>query len=175
MISLIKRGFLSLSLPDGEDVMLGETFSAVLFKMHRLLFCHCSVKLPFGLQENCFVLVCRYLFALQIKQDISSGRLTCNDTSAALMVSHIIQCKYLKAVFSFGSREHRVLPGKITVYLTRNSSSNIVMKHFPFPHLLIISVLHMIHHLALLLPNKYSLCPGEHCTATKSPIETSRG
>lgn len=52
--------------------------------------------------------VCRYLFALQIKQDISSGRLTCNDTSAALMVSHIIQCKYLKAVFSFGSRDHRL-------------------------------------------------------------------
>ncbi|XP_060944599.1 FERM, ARHGEF and pleckstrin domain-containing protein 1 [Limanda limanda] len=33
----------------------------------------------------------RYLFALQIKQDISSGRLTCNDSSAALIVSHIIQ------------------------------------------------------------------------------------
>ncbi|KAM8856565.1 FERM, ARHGEF and pleckstrin domain-containing protein 1-like [Spinachia spinachia] len=33
----------------------------------------------------------RYLFALQIKRDISCGRLTCNDTSAALMVSHIIQ------------------------------------------------------------------------------------
>ncbi|XP_068428308.1 FERM, ARHGEF and pleckstrin domain-containing protein 1 isoform X1 [Clinocottus analis] len=32
-----------------------------------------------------------YLFALQIKQDVSCGRLTCNDTSAALMVSHIIQ------------------------------------------------------------------------------------
>ncbi|XP_028992331.1 FERM, ARHGEF and pleckstrin domain-containing protein 1 isoform X2 [Betta splendens] len=33
----------------------------------------------------------RYLFALQIKQDLCSGRLTCNDSSAALMVSHIIQ------------------------------------------------------------------------------------
>ncbi|KAL6100864.1 farp1 [Pungitius sinensis] len=33
----------------------------------------------------------RYLFALQIKQDVSCGRLTCNDNSAALMVSHIIQ------------------------------------------------------------------------------------
>uniref|UniRef100_A0A3Q4BWR8 FERM, ARHGEF and pleckstrin domain-containing protein 1 n=1 Tax=Mola mola TaxID=94237 RepID=A0A3Q4BWR8_MOLML len=33
----------------------------------------------------------RYLFALQIKQDVSCGRLTCNDTSAALMVSNIIQ------------------------------------------------------------------------------------
>ncbi|KAM4557930.1 FERM, ARHGEF and pleckstrin domain-containing protein 1 [Odontesthes bonariensis] len=33
----------------------------------------------------------RYLFALQIKQDLSCGHLTCNDSSAALMVSHIIQ------------------------------------------------------------------------------------
>ncbi|XP_016894044.1 FERM, ARHGEF and pleckstrin domain-containing protein 1-like isoform X3 [Cynoglossus semilaevis] len=33
----------------------------------------------------------RYLFALQIKQDLACGRLICNDTSAALMVSHIIQ------------------------------------------------------------------------------------
>ncbi|XP_023271633.1 FERM, ARHGEF and pleckstrin domain-containing protein 1-like isoform X2 [Seriola lalandi dorsalis] len=33
----------------------------------------------------------RYLFALQIKQDLSCGRLTCNDSSAALMVSNIIQ------------------------------------------------------------------------------------
>ncbi|XP_023698321.2 FERM, ARHGEF and pleckstrin domain-containing protein 1-like isoform X2 [Paramormyrops kingsleyae] len=33
----------------------------------------------------------RYLFALQIKQDLASGRLVCNDSSAALLVSHIIQ------------------------------------------------------------------------------------
>ncbi|XP_068165069.1 FERM, ARHGEF and pleckstrin domain-containing protein 1-like isoform X2 [Antennarius striatus] len=33
----------------------------------------------------------RYLFALQIKRDLACGRLMCNDTSAALMVSHIIQ------------------------------------------------------------------------------------
>ncbi|XP_067842681.1 FERM, ARHGEF and pleckstrin domain-containing protein 1 isoform X2 [Heptranchias perlo] len=33
----------------------------------------------------------RYLFALQIKQDLASGRMTCNETSAALLVSHIIQ------------------------------------------------------------------------------------
>lgn len=52
-----------------------------------------------------FVFVSRYLFALQIKQDVSCGRLTCNDTSAALMVSHIIQCKFLRAVSSFSSRE----------------------------------------------------------------------
>ncbi|XP_031414864.1 FERM, ARHGEF and pleckstrin domain-containing protein 1 isoform X2 [Clupea harengus] len=33
----------------------------------------------------------RYLFALQIKYDLACGRLTCNDSSAALLVSHIIQ------------------------------------------------------------------------------------
>ncbi|KAJ8003351.1 hypothetical protein DPEC_G00147440 [Dallia pectoralis] len=33
----------------------------------------------------------RYLFALQIKHDLACGRLTCNDTSSALMVSHIVQ------------------------------------------------------------------------------------
>ncbi|XP_052366056.1 FERM, ARHGEF and pleckstrin domain-containing protein 1-like, partial [Oncorhynchus keta] len=32
-----------------------------------------------------------YLFALQIKHDLACGRLTCNDTSAALLVSHIVQ------------------------------------------------------------------------------------
>ncbi|KAM6949270.1 uncharacterized protein FYW47_015675 [Aplochiton taeniatus] len=33
----------------------------------------------------------RYLFALQIKQDLSNSSLTCNDNSAALLVSHILQ------------------------------------------------------------------------------------
>uniref|UniRef100_A0A6Q2YBF5 FERM, ARHGEF and pleckstrin domain-containing protein 1 n=1 Tax=Esox lucius TaxID=8010 RepID=A0A6Q2YBF5_ESOLU len=33
----------------------------------------------------------RYLFALQIKHDLACGRLTCNDSSAALLVSHVIQ------------------------------------------------------------------------------------
>ncbi|XP_068615820.1 FERM domain-containing protein 7-like [Brachionichthys hirsutus] len=33
----------------------------------------------------------RYLFALQMKQDLSNGSLTCHDNSAALLVSHILQ------------------------------------------------------------------------------------
>lgn len=36
----------------------------------------------------------RYLFALQIKQDLSNGSLTCHDNSAALLVSHILQCRF---------------------------------------------------------------------------------
>ncbi|KAI5090191.1 FERM domain-containing protein 7-like [Silurus meridionalis] len=35
----------------------------------------------------------RYLFALQIKQDLANGSLTCNDNSAALLVSHILQAE----------------------------------------------------------------------------------
>ncbi|KAM3933531.1 FERM, ARHGEF and pleckstrin domain-containing protein 1 isoform 1-T1 [Leptodactylus fuscus] len=33
----------------------------------------------------------RYLFALQVKQDLAQGKLTCNDSSAALLISHIVQ------------------------------------------------------------------------------------
>ncbi|KAM9835380.1 FERM domain-containing protein 7 isoform X2 [Syngnathus typhle] len=33
----------------------------------------------------------RYLFALQVKQDLTNGSLTCNDNSAALLVAHILQ------------------------------------------------------------------------------------
>lgn len=33
----------------------------------------------------------RYLFALQVKQDMVHGRLTCNESSAALLISHIVQ------------------------------------------------------------------------------------
>uniref|UniRef100_A0A8C9TFR3 FERM, ARHGEF and pleckstrin domain-containing protein 1 n=1 Tax=Scleropages formosus TaxID=113540 RepID=A0A8C9TFR3_SCLFO len=33
----------------------------------------------------------RYLFALQIKYDLACGHLTCNESSAALLVSHIVQ------------------------------------------------------------------------------------
>ncbi|ROJ62472.1 FERM domain-containing protein 7 [Anabarilius grahami] len=35
----------------------------------------------------------RYLFALQIKQDLSNGSLTCNDNSAALLVSYLLQAE----------------------------------------------------------------------------------
>ncbi|KAM4044201.1 FERM, ARHGEF and pleckstrin domain-containing protein 1 isoform 1-T1 [Anomaloglossus baeobatrachus] len=33
----------------------------------------------------------RYLFALQVKQDLAQGKLTCNESSAALLISHIVQ------------------------------------------------------------------------------------
>ncbi|XP_044146546.1 FERM, ARHGEF and pleckstrin domain-containing protein 1-like [Bufo gargarizans] len=33
----------------------------------------------------------RYLFALQVKQDLAQGKLTCNESSADLLISHIVQ------------------------------------------------------------------------------------
>uniref|UniRef100_A0A8D0F8L4 FERM, ARH/RhoGEF and pleckstrin domain protein 2 n=1 Tax=Strix occidentalis caurina TaxID=311401 RepID=A0A8D0F8L4_STROC len=36
----------------------------------------------------------RYLFALQIKRDLAEERLTCSDNTAALLVSHLLQCEY---------------------------------------------------------------------------------
>ena len=36
----------------------------------------------------------RYLFSLQIKRDLATGLLQCNDNTAALMASYIVQCKY---------------------------------------------------------------------------------
>ena len=41
--------------------------------------------------------VCRYLFALQVKQDLAQGRLACNENSAALLISHIVQCKFFRS------------------------------------------------------------------------------
>ena len=36
----------------------------------------------------------RYLFSLQIKRDLATGLLQCNDNTAALMASYIVQCKF---------------------------------------------------------------------------------
>uniref|UniRef100_A0A6Q2ZMR9 FERM, ARHGEF and pleckstrin domain-containing protein 1 n=1 Tax=Esox lucius TaxID=8010 RepID=A0A6Q2ZMR9_ESOLU len=67
----------------------------------------------------------RYLFALQIKHDLACGRLTCNDTSAALLVSHIVQSEIgdFDEVQSFQHLLHNkympdqdVLMDKITEY-----------------------------------------------------------
>jgi len=35
----------------------------------------------------------RYLFALQIKRDLASGHFVCNDATAALLVSYVIQAE----------------------------------------------------------------------------------
>lgn len=41
---------------------------------------------------SCFEFLSRYLFALQLKRDLLEERLPCAATTAALLVSHLLQC-----------------------------------------------------------------------------------
>lgn len=70
----------------------------------------CLSSLPRSLlflSVSFIVSVSRYLFALQIKRDLACGHLICNDTSAALMVSHIIQCKCNTHTHLIAARERK--------------------------------------------------------------------
>lgn len=40
----------------------------------------------------------RYLFCLQIKRDLAQGLLQCNDNTAALMASYIVQGNYIFSI-----------------------------------------------------------------------------
>ena len=40
------------------------------------------------------ILIFRYLFALQIKRDLSTGSMPCQEHTAVLLASYIVQCKY---------------------------------------------------------------------------------
>ncbi|MGH0157250.1 UNVERIFIED_CONTAM: hypothetical protein FKN15_059913 [Acipenser sinensis] len=51
----------------------------------------CTVSLQWAANGTLFGGQLVYLFALQIRQDLANGGLPCNDNSAALMVSHILQ------------------------------------------------------------------------------------
>lgn len=35
----------------------------------------------------------RYLFSLQIKRDLMEGQLNCTENTAALLASHLVQCR----------------------------------------------------------------------------------
>lgn len=43
----------------------------------------------------------RYLFCLQIKRDLSHGHMQCNDNTAALMASYIVQGKNKHFIINF--------------------------------------------------------------------------
>lgn len=47
---------------------------------------------PLELISVMFELPSRYLFALQLRRDLLEERLTCTDTTAALLTSHLLQC-----------------------------------------------------------------------------------
>ncbi|XP_032494514.1 FERM, ARHGEF and pleckstrin domain-containing protein 2 isoform X2 [Phocoena sinus] len=57
----------------------------------------------------------RYLFALQLKRDLLEERLTCTDTTAALLASHLLQAEigdYEEALVREHLRAHEYLPGQ---------------------------------------------------------------
>ncbi|XP_007470032.1 PREDICTED: FERM, RhoGEF and pleckstrin domain-containing protein 2 [Lipotes vexillifer] len=57
----------------------------------------------------------RYLFALQLKRDLLEERLTCTDTTAALLASHLLQAEigdYEEALVREHLQAHEYLPGQ---------------------------------------------------------------
>uniref|UniRef100_A0A8C6SP54 FERM, ARHGEF and pleckstrin domain-containing protein 1 n=1 Tax=Neogobius melanostomus TaxID=47308 RepID=A0A8C6SP54_9GOBI len=86
-MNLIEADYFGLEYQNHQKMML--LFSLTLIFV--IMIFHTGPKntiLRFAVK---FFPLITYLFALQVKQDLSCGRLTCNDTSAALLVSHIIQ------------------------------------------------------------------------------------
>uniref|UniRef100_A0A8C1YAH8 FERM, ARHGEF and pleckstrin domain-containing protein 1 n=1 Tax=Cyprinus carpio TaxID=7962 RepID=A0A8C1YAH8_CYPCA len=71
-----KMVWLDLLKPIRKQITRKSSFTDAFMCLSHVLICLFSI---------------RYLFALQVRQDLASGRLTCSDASASLLVSHIIQ------------------------------------------------------------------------------------
>ncbi|XP_073204255.1 FERM, ARHGEF and pleckstrin domain-containing protein 1 isoform X6 [Lepidochelys kempii] len=93
-LNLVEGDYFGLEFPDHKKIMVWLDLLKPIMKQIRRPK-HVVVKFVVKffppdhaqLQEE----LTRYLFALQVKQDLVEGRLTCNDTSAALLISHIVQ------------------------------------------------------------------------------------
>ncbi|XP_075774894.1 FERM, ARHGEF and pleckstrin domain-containing protein 1 isoform X6 [Pelodiscus sinensis] len=93
-LNLVEGDYFGLEFPDHKKIMVWLDLLKPIMKQIRRPK-HVVVKFVVKffppdhaqLQEE----LTRYLFALQVKQDLAQGRLTCNDTSAALLISHIVQ------------------------------------------------------------------------------------
>ncbi|KAM7177953.1 FERM, ARHGEF and pleckstrin domain-containing protein 1 isoform 5-T8 [Macrochelys suwanniensis] len=93
-LNLVEGDYFGLEFPDHKKIMVWLDLLKPIMKQIRRPK-HIVVKFVVKffppdhaqLQEE----LTRYLFALQVKQDLVQGRLTCNDTSAALLISHIVQ------------------------------------------------------------------------------------
>ena len=49
----------------------------------------------------CYLTVtCRYLFALQVKRDLSTGALPCHEHTAIMLASYVVQCQYITSLAS---------------------------------------------------------------------------
>ncbi|XP_058404386.1 FERM, ARHGEF and pleckstrin domain-containing protein 1 isoform X1 [Diceros bicornis minor] len=93
-LNLVEGDYFGLEFPDHKKITVWLDLLKPIIKQIRRPK-HVVVKFVVKffppdhtqLQEE----LTRYLFALQVKQDLAQGRLTCNDTSAALLISHIVQ------------------------------------------------------------------------------------
>ncbi|XP_004447833.1 FERM, ARHGEF and pleckstrin domain-containing protein 1 isoform X3 [Dasypus novemcinctus] len=93
-LNLVEGDYFGLEFPDHKKITVWLDLLKPIVKQIRRPK-HVVVKFAVKffppdhtqLQEE----LTRYLFALQVKQDLAHGRLTCNDTSAALLISHIVQ------------------------------------------------------------------------------------
>ncbi|XP_072332200.1 LOW QUALITY PROTEIN: FERM, ARHGEF and pleckstrin domain-containing protein 1-like [Scyliorhinus torazame] len=81
-LNLVESDYFALEFLDHRKVMVWlDLLKPIVKQVRSDKAIDLAIVLYFG----------RYLFALQIKQDLASGRMTCNDSSAALLVSHIVQ------------------------------------------------------------------------------------
>ncbi|XP_029460341.1 FERM, ARHGEF and pleckstrin domain-containing protein 1 isoform X2 [Rhinatrema bivittatum] len=94
LLNLIEGDYFGLEFQDHQKVMVWlDLLKPILKQIRRPKHVVLKFVVKFfppdhtQLQEE----LTRYLFALQVKQDLVQGRLTCNDTSAALLISHIVQ------------------------------------------------------------------------------------
>uniref|UniRef100_A0AAX7VR00 FERM, ARHGEF and pleckstrin domain-containing protein 1 n=1 Tax=Astatotilapia calliptera TaxID=8154 RepID=A0AAX7VR00_ASTCA len=87
-MNLIEGDYFGLEFQNQQKMMVWLDHIKPIIKQLRQ---NTKLQLLLLYNANAVCVWPRYLFALQIKQDLFCGRLTCNDTSAALMVSYIIQ------------------------------------------------------------------------------------
>ncbi|XP_074845586.1 FERM, ARHGEF and pleckstrin domain-containing protein 1 isoform X4 [Carettochelys insculpta] len=93
-LNLVEGDYFGLEFPDHKKIMVWlDLLKPIMKQIRRPKHVVLKFVVKFfppdhaQLQEE----LTRYLFALQVKQDLAQGRLTCNDTSAALLISHIVQ------------------------------------------------------------------------------------
>lgn len=93
-LNLVEGDYFGLEFPDHKKIMVWlDLLKPIAKQIRRPKHVVLKFVVKFfppdhtQLQEE----LTRYLFALQVKQDLAQGRLTCNDTSAALLISHIVQ------------------------------------------------------------------------------------
>uniref|UniRef100_A0A2I3TDY2 FERM, ARHGEF and pleckstrin domain-containing protein 1 n=1 Tax=Pan troglodytes TaxID=9598 RepID=A0A2I3TDY2_PANTR len=80
-LNLVEGDYFGLEFPDHKKITVGDVNFNARFPVTSCPLCLTPSSVDLR----------RYLFALQVKQDLAQGRLTCNDTSAALLISHIVQ------------------------------------------------------------------------------------